>query len=390
MASPTTIALASPIVNKDDLVLIQSPRPVHLAATRLNHAEWGKKTAVADYLIREHALLSSELTKQAHTSWALMHKDHAEKWAKRVDPIEADDENQPPILAACEAFIRPAVVKLSGSAEVEEQESVMISIGSVFVQAKHRGKGYAQTLMVKLREWMLAQYPQGGFSNLYSDIGPKFYSRLGWQVYPSSSLKCLDVSTTTTTQAADNNSSVQHLDRAAVDAALFALDPMPFGTTKSVVAMPFRPATMDWFIRRSHYYYSLAEFAKPALGLPAHFGARTQDGSGLVIWNHLPEPSTLYLIHLRFDSIATLSALLDASAAEAKRWGLAKLEAYLSVEQEHRLREWEQQGKLGQGWSVVEREQSLSSLMVWKQGGQLVENPSAEWDWVGNERYAWV
>jgi hypothetical protein len=61
------------------------------------------------------------------------------------------------------------------------------SIDSVFVPPEHRCKGYATLLVKLLREHLISEARGQPWvvSNLYSDVGPKFYSRFGWKVFES-------------------------------------------------------------------------------------------------------------------------------------------------------------------------------------------------------------
>jgi hypothetical protein len=57
------------------------------------------------------------------------------------------------------------------------------SIASVFCPPSNRGKGYATLLM----RFLSTKFHDDGIlaSNLYSDIGPTFYTRLGWNAKSS-------------------------------------------------------------------------------------------------------------------------------------------------------------------------------------------------------------
>ncbi|KAJ3359125.1 hypothetical protein GGF32_009646, partial [Allomyces javanicus] len=149
-----------------DVVLIRGTKPQHYAATTLNHTEWGQNLDMKEYFHRENLLQDTGFTRQGHSSWLLV-------------PAAEQNAEMPTVLAACETFKRPC--------RVGGQDTFAWSVASVFTRPEFRGCGYATTMMSKLRDRLVAEHPKLGVSTLYSDIGPKYYDRLGWRVFPSDS-----------------------------------------------------------------------------------------------------------------------------------------------------------------------------------------------------------
>ncbi|KAI9179101.1 hypothetical protein H9P43_005763 [Blastocladiella emersonii ATCC 22665] len=354
-----------------ELVLLQANRAVHYAATRINYAEWGKGLTVPQYLEREDALQSSEFTRSGHVSWILTTAAAAAKYADAATGrIHAHVEvpEDLPILAACESFRRPG--------RLGDRDVPVWSIGSVFVSKDLRGKGYATVMMKKLRAELIKTAPEVGLSNLYSDIGPDYYARLGWKILPSTSLVCDAAATAPSTVP----TGVTLLSRADVDTllvpALYPPSSTPAADARTLFSMPLTPGVHDWFYQRAAFYYR--QPGTPAA--PTSQGARAGAGS-FVVWHHAPHNKCLYLLHWRAASAGARDALLAAAALEAKAFDLAKVVAYLSDGQDV--------AGLPAGWRVEPREQSLSSLMMWRDG-KVVEELEREVVWLGNERYAWV
>ncbi|KAI9219319.1 hypothetical protein BC828DRAFT_386466 [Blastocladiella britannica] len=382
------------ITNLSALVLVRCNKPLHIAATTINHAEWGKRLPLPDYLGREKALLSTPMSSPAiHRSWALMHPDDVAKWnvAEGTDlPGAAVDA---PILAACETFSRRAVESSNGT----EKDSVMVSLGSVFVGERHRGRGYAKELMVRVREWMVREYPAGGYSNLYSDIGPKFYARLGWHVLPSLSLTGTVADMAVAGHHQQMNLQVTLLQSAVPESLYASLTyhalQAATSTKKKAVVLALDSGTVAWFRARSDHYLTLPQYAAHRPSTSTKVGATVPGGA--ILWSVLPEPSTLYILALRIDpslspidQSAVRDALLSAAAAEARNHKLAKVTAYLSAEHNQVME------VLSAGWTVAPRDSSLSSLMVWGKDDSGPDMDAAQVAesvvWVGDERYAWV
>jgi predicted GNAT family acetyltransferase len=67
-------------------------------------------------------------------------------------------------------------------------EVITHGVASVYTNTKHRGRGYASRLMRELGEVLLTWKPETTscvVSVLFSDIGKKFYTKLGWRAFPS-------------------------------------------------------------------------------------------------------------------------------------------------------------------------------------------------------------
>lgn len=62
-----------------------------------------------------------------------------------------------------------------------------ISVASVYVESLYRGKGYASTMLTLLQQ-LARKSGNYTFSDLYSDVKPTIYSRLGWKEYPAPSV----------------------------------------------------------------------------------------------------------------------------------------------------------------------------------------------------------
>lgn len=72
-------------------------------------------------------------------------------------------------------------------AEGELVQGTCFAIASVFTPNAHRRRGYAAKMLSLLLQELKSR--KGAVaSTLYSDIGPNYYSKIGWEAHPSVSL----------------------------------------------------------------------------------------------------------------------------------------------------------------------------------------------------------
>ncbi|KAF7846151.1 hypothetical protein BT93_L5117 [Corymbia citriodora subsp. variegata] len=175
-SAPVALDVSQLPNGKDEsLVLLQATSAEYLQTQVLNSGEWSGFLDLPAYLDRETHLLTSDLTKKGRsTAWILTSLN-----------LPANDDGTRQILAACETICKDAYVALDGKLD----KIVSHGICSVFCRSEYRGRGYAARMISELgkqlESWQQSNGTKGTFSTLYSDIGTKFYSKLGWQVYPS-------------------------------------------------------------------------------------------------------------------------------------------------------------------------------------------------------------
>ncbi|PVU95564.1 hypothetical protein BB561_001730 [Smittium simulii] len=90
------------------------------------------------------------------------------------------DPNTLNFLSHCETFDKKALIREAGKRTVSEANCK--TVAAVFCKKEYRGNGYASNMMSALSNYIKKT---AKVSNLYSDIGPGFYSRYGWKTYPS-------------------------------------------------------------------------------------------------------------------------------------------------------------------------------------------------------------
>lgn len=361
-------------------------------ATRLNYGAWGKGVSLEDYIEREEFYLGkTQYATERRRGWSLK---------RNGDSV-----------SSCESYERDIYYVLPSETTIRTAKCQ--SIGSVFTPPEYRGLGYASTMMVILRDqWFSGRRIDGPFlnlegdlgimprspveqtlaSNLYSDIGPKFYAKLGWKVHnstdievPLSSQNCnvadKILQTALRLQTArflKTETQVRQLE--ALDERILRQDLCRKASQhadKLVCALPLTFDCLEWFKERAFFYHvklrggSLENWS-------FSWGMASEDSLSYCFW--APDYKEDALVVLKFGRSEQFNWPLALSFAieSAKSLKLSKVVFW--------NREEALQSLLGSGMTaeVVAREESLSSLYF-----HTLVDP-ADILWLDNEKYAWV
>ncbi|KAK9767752.1 hypothetical protein K7432_002181 [Basidiobolus ranarum] len=338
----------------ENLVLVKATHDQILTTWHNTHVEWGVKLDLEQYLKREKLLANQQFTSENITVWALVHKD--------------DPTNTQP-LAHCETFRRPAIINNpENGGEIQERECY--SIATVFCPAKYRGKGYASKMMKLL--YLELEKNGAALSNLYSDVGPTFYSRLGWKLYPAFEGQLTAKNTPKGTQLPSevNWLTEDKIDEFATkDCELLRQEVK--NSTKTTVAILPRRIDYDWHWARSRFYAGVYDRPIPAF-LGAYVQNTAKESPNFITWTHDFRDNQLIILRLRSTSKESTQLLLEASKIEASNMGISTVVV------------WNLERKFTpDDVNVVERDSSLPSMAYF-------ECPEKELEWLGNEKYAWV
>jgi GNAT superfamily N-acetyltransferase len=320
-----------------------------------NYEQWGSRTLTLEqYMEREFTLRTSEFSKSL-TTWILIDES---------DPLD--------ILSACETYERPSMASVRGKVV----HGICFAIASVYTPPHHRKKGYAG-LMLDMLLKELKQRPKSLGSTLYSDIGPDFYSKKGWKVYPSISLYLdLDSSCNFTTPSEVSLMTLQQArPLLEIDTTKVQHDFVHSNQNAFMIVPTFD--AQEWHHKRAIFYSkALAVDTKVK-----NTGARFNGNSDYITWSHDIEDSTLYITHLKANSKESFQALLRAALAEASNW---KFKIFELWDPSKEFLEWA--SEISPGIQAVQRIKNLSSLAFW--GIQLQDNDELVWKY--NEQHCWV
>lgn len=165
---------ALPSSDSPSLALVHPTQQEKIAAWKLNSASWQGQLSLEAYIRREGFLADQPLTRDGGmTFWIL---------------VDSNQTSTPrTILASCESLRKRAIVRREDG---EVEDTIAHGIASVFGNPDFRGKGYAVRMIKELGKaldtWQQQPETVADFTVLFSDIGKKFYSKLGWEPFPSS------------------------------------------------------------------------------------------------------------------------------------------------------------------------------------------------------------
>ncbi|DAZ98871.1 TPA: hypothetical protein N0F65_002596 [Lagenidium giganteum] len=347
---------------------------------------WGQPALTQEqYQEKEILQRNTPFSKAGTIFWAMV---------ARPAPGVAVDEaaiipGETPIVCHCESHRFDAMLrKRSG----EIVHGFSHNIGSVFTLPAFRRQGLAAFFLRQIAT-ELARLPQALGSTLYSDIGPTYYDRLGWRLYPSEVAVLDTKQSLPDSEASDNvlppgvNGTLLQLDD-AFDAFLAAdnkrvrveMESSKYDGLEAYAPLPTR-ASIEWQFGLGVLYARVRGFQT----LPRHCGLKLRDDA-FVVWCHNLKESTLYIVRARFpdDDPAATTTLLRAALAEARRFKLARVKVWAPTAALHAT-------GVTQQLEITHtcRDSSLSSLMVFPQhltGGTDGALPV----WLLNEKFAWV
>ncbi|CAG8549023.1 10225_t:CDS:1 [Paraglomus brasilianum] len=320
---------------------------------RNSFVEWGKGLSLDQYFERETILANLDFTRDNFIVWVLVPK---------------EDPNTLDIISSCETFRRTAFVTISPGVI---EEHICYSIASVFTPPSNRNNSYASTMLLLLSNKLKEQ--GASFSFLYSDVGPVFYRRLGWQVYSHTEIR-LDVSkpieyegNVTLTPIKYND--IKHI--AEKDCGLLKLE-MRYTGQRAMAVVP-SASCIEWMDMRAKYFANACDIDEPT-----EWGtvvSSRDDSLEFVLWCHEFNEKELLVLRLRTDGSnhQVTRALLRQAQTEALKHNLDKVIIW-----NKNIADVLNKDEI----EIVERERSLPSL-AW------YHDNSGDIEWLLNEKYAW-
>lgn len=371
----------------------------------MTHGPWGPALSLEDYLEREAYLYTIPGSKDGlQTSWILTDG--------RLPP------DARPILSSCDTYRKPAVVSYPpppapASGQTPAAADVVAhGIGAVFTDPGLRGQGYASRMMREvgeaLRTWQADGKGHALFSVLYSDIGKKFYSKLGWLPAESTHVTWMpapEASASASASSVPEDSAVRPLGRAelaelcALDEQLLRTHHLPKIATKTgnpAVALVPTHDSIVWHLDREDFMCSRIF---PDGRTPTVRGAVfTCPTSGLRLWTvwarsyygglGKAEGNTLYLLRVVVEdedadeeSLARgFKGVVQMAQREAALWRVCNVQLWNPTGVVRRLVET---CGIPCEW-VAREEDSIASLRWYGEGGG-----GREVEWVANDKFGW-
>jgi GNAT superfamily N-acetyltransferase len=325
-----------------------------------------------EYVEREMTLSETPLSRNGGTKYyVLYHRDDPET-----------------ILSSCESTSKKVLVADSQGSRVVDA----YSIASVFTDPRFREHGLASHM---LRELQKAVDKTTECGALYSDIGRKYYTRLGWRDYrsPQVALKMEDdfqpssLSSTVrvTLLSEDDIAALCDKDVSAMEQKFQALAELKDGRTHVAFVPSFTQCS--WHFTRDAYVTRV--MCKRKL---QYRGAATANGASWLYWDHDVREQKLKILRIvtsKDDSaekkISDVKALLEAALREAKEWGLPTVLVW-SPDRQVTTAVTDIWRENGERLHLVFDERQSGSIpsLRWKNGKEI-----SDLVWEDNEYYAW-
>ncbi|GBC08407.1 hypothetical protein RclHR1_08090011 [Rhizophagus clarus] len=346
-----------------ELTLVKATPEQAIVTNKNSFIEWGTHLSLEQYLSRESILASFPFTSENFTVWVLV---------PRSTP-----ETTTNILSSCETFARPALIITSSL-----QKQNCYSIASVFTPPEHRKNGYASYMMELLGKKLKENFHEVGFSFLYSDVGPVFYSRNGWKVFEHREIQ-FNIENENFNNITSDTINVTQLSYSDIeeitkyDCSLIEKE-IDFNSNKyKVVALPTFEC-FEWTFARSKFYAKVKDLKEPNI-----WGAKaTNKGNkviGFVIWNYDFNDNVLQILRIRSPDTNTTKLLIQQAKLCASYCNSKKITVWnpdLKLFTETNIIE---------GGELIERTKSLPSL-AWYNNKSSSKD---EVEWILNENYAW-
>lgn len=373
-----------PDADSSSLTLVVATPIEHVQTTHLNAEEWRGCLTAEQYFAREDILHKTDLTRKGGiTCWILTSKSL---------PRNADGSR--PIFASCETILFHAYVARDGHLDRIQAHG----IGTVYTPAEHRGKGYAGRMMTDLgpmlETWQQIPRVNNVFSVLFSDIGPTYYTRFGWKVYPSDHVYLSPLDQDSYKAAKVNLPTVRDLttmDLAGIPAIGHLQDEL---RSKSTADPGTTYCAILPSVEHLAWHHAREEFVCQSLvkQVPKVKGAIHESTGLALIWSRVfaetPADWQLHILHTVIpheiqdhgEAERAMSALLLRAQFEAYSWGmLGGVEIWdppsLVVSSATHL---------GQGrCDVVERH--MESLCSLRWAGNCQDQPV----WISKQKYTW-
>ncbi|KAI4912641.1 hypothetical protein J4E90_006047 [Alternaria incomplexa] len=399
-----------------DLELVHPTEAEKQIQFNANANEWRGALSKPAYFRREATLSQTTLTRDGGISyWILADPDKTvseDPWNPNAGTKLPKGTRLP--LASCETIRKKALVWQNG----ELKEVICHGVGSVFCAKPLRGKkggtSYASRMLTELGKSLRTYQTEDGqeslFSILYSDIGPKYYAKFGWEPFTSSHVS-IPASTSQDTSSLPTARPLyaQDLEELCkIDEALLrrSLESRPKDSNTAVAILP-NIETIQWHHAREEFVGNELHGKKPEIK-----GAVVGTEKGKRVWcywtrmwyNENPaeaKGNTLHILRLVIEDDgfegsssstngasenqghgAAIAALMAMAQQEAQKWKMENVEMWAPSPAALAAAK-----KLDPAANLIERDQESIAALQWfsEHDGPVADKI----DWVANEKYGW-
>ena len=201
---------------------------------------------------------------------------------------------------------------------------------------------------------------------MYSDVGPNFYSKIGWDLYRSLSAEIdVDNYKSIKPRGIINTISIPDLE------ILLKTDVERLVENMQDNTFLLKPTTQS-----IGWLYARSVFVAEKMGKPSVTSIGVGYDDSFLLWFLSFKENSMYVIRLHDPLKSKIPNLIEAAVAEAKFYGLSKIVIWNPD-----IEYWSKVESV----KIVEREDSLSSMALQYKGLKL-----EKFGWMQNEKYSWV
>jgi len=239
--------------------------------------------------------------------------------------------------------------------------------------------------MELLRKKLKESFQGVGFSFLYSDIGPTFYSRHGWKVFEHKEIQfnienenLNNITFDTTNIIPLSYTDIEQLTK--YDCSLIGKE-MDISPTKyKVVVLPTFEC-FEWMFARNNFYAKIKNLKEPDI-----WGVKLTNGDdqviGFVIWAYNFPEKVLQILRIRSPDTNATKLLIKKAKLYASHYNFKKVTAW------NPNLKFFIETSIIEGGKLVERTKSLPSL-AWYNNENGLNESEDDLEWILNENYAW-
>ncbi|CAG8478406.1 10070_t:CDS:2 [Diversispora eburnea] len=331
--------LSKPQTDINDLLLVKATPEQSKITKQISYIEGDpSELTLEQYLELEKILTNLEFTRDNFQVWILISK-------------KDQHQEAPTILSTCGTIKRKALVKdtttdksdkLRGVGEGGRgnvREIICHSIASVFTPLNFRNNGYASS-MLKLLSDILVKELKAEFSFLFSDIGPHFYQRLGWNVDDHKEIRFNVDNNTHISDSAnnlDNNIIVEDtkkiisqddLERIIQQDCQLIYQEFSQLDFSAFLVLPTKP-NFEWHFERSKIYAKIKNVEITTLGVEligrSINNNKNNHSLGFILWFHDFRDQKLTILRFRSNNQKVTKLLIEHAKREAQRSNLTQV-----------------------------------------------------------------
>lgn len=338
--------------------IIQANQQQRIERDHLTFEAWGERLSLEQFLQREQTLREMPWCKKFLTTWIL-----------------EDERHQP--LSSCETYESSSFLANQGASKSLIKKGKSLGIASVYTAPQFQKQGHAAK-MISLLTDKIKTSPENYHSIfLYSEIGAKYYEKLGFQLVESKEWVLTAQEQDANFQETDESRLPRWITRGEFNQhpQIFLERPRPLKYSTQFCIWP-EAEQIQWHFKRQDLYQ---QFLKQAVS--DKVGAQTNQSR--VIWMADYKHDTLRILLIHAENADDAKDLLLAARKHAQSLDLHEVRSWTHPLNERKNEPWVKNNLFWESFKETERNDSLAMIYPLSPGLQASH-------WGGIMRSIWV